>query len=173
MVKPAMWLNRSNKSSSYYARASDVALHSQSIQKRNIPYTISTTHKIKIKSCSDVALFFNRKSIRDFCHEHTFCAINPFIYFPFNTRLLTYALSVKQWLRGTFHRTTRLFFLVESSVFHLYCFHLFSISPADPPQRISRAPHWTWCKVQSLCLAQETRLTVLFLHCDSILWVDH
>lgn len=85
MAKPAMQLNRSHKSSSYYARASDVALHSQSIQKRNILYTIPTTHKIKIKSCSDVALFFNRKSIRDFCHEHTFCAINPFIYRHLNT----------------------------------------------------------------------------------------
>lgn len=110
----------------------------------------------------DVALFFNQKSIRDFCHEHTFCAINPFIYLHFNIGLLTYALSVKQWLQGTFHRTIRLFFLVESSVFHLYCFHLFSISLADPPQRTSRAPHPTWCKVRSLCLAQETRLCSSF-----------
>ena len=96
MVKPAKWLNRSNKSSSYYARASDVALHSWSIQKRNILYTIPTTHKIKIKSCSDVALFFNQKSIGDFCHEHTFCAINLFIYLHLNTSHMP-SLLISDW----------------------------------------------------------------------------
>lgn len=102
---------------------------------------------MKIKSCSEVAVFSNLKINQEFLPWECILHYKPLRLssFQHHAAHIRLSLTVKQWSRGTSSLTRRLFLLVDSSVSHFHCFHLSSIRIPDAAGKTGRASHWTWC----------------------------